>query len=99
MRLDGHSGKRERPWIAELAVDHVRAVATACCAEKTAVGFEPYGRRGETERGQFRGDNAALCRPPGVKRLGHGAEVLAQAAGLACRQAQCAARGFAIELE
>src|SRR2546428_14141784 len=77
MRLDGHTRKRERPRIAELAVDHVRAVAAACRAEKTAVRFEPHGRCGKSERSQLRRDHAAFRRAAGVKRPGQCAEVLA----------------------
>ena len=80
-------------------MDHLRAVATACRAEKTTVGFESDGRRGETQRGELGGDNAALRRAAGVKWLGHGAEVLPQPAGLACAQAQGATGGFTVEFE
>ena len=99
MRLDRDAGKGEGPRIAELAVDHLGAVAAARRAEEAAIGFQAVGRRSEAERRQLRRDDAAFGRASGMKRLGHGAEVLAQAAGLSGAQAQRAPRGFAIEAE
>ena len=99
MRLDRDARKRERPGIAELAVDHFRAVAATRRTEEAAVRFQPSGRRGEAERRQLRGDDAAFGGATGVKRLGHRPEVLAQAAGLRGGDTQRAPRRFAIEAE
>ena len=91
MRLDRHAGERERPRIAELAVDHLGAVAAAGGAKETAVGFESVRRGGEAERRELGGDHAALRRAAGVERLGHRAEVLAQARRLRGADAQARA--------
>src|SRR5206468_3561571 len=40
MRLDGYARKRERPRVAELALDHLRAVAATGRAEEPAIGFD-----------------------------------------------------------
>jgi len=67
--------------------------------EETAAGFEDDRRRGETELGQFRGEDAAFACAACMKRLRHGAEILAQPRGLARGKPQRAPRAFAIEAE
>ncbi len=99
MRLDRNPGKGEGPRIAELAVDHVGAVATARGPEEPPVGFEAGQRSRKSERRQLRRHHAAFGGASGMEGLGHGAEVLAQSGGLCGAQAQSAARGFAIESE
>src|SRR6266550_12687 len=63
-------------------------------ARKKPIGLEAVGRGSEAERCQLGGNDAALGRAAGVKRLGHRAEVLAQSAGLRGPEAQRASRRF-----
>src|SRR2546423_2105689 len=99
MRLDRDTGEGEGPWIAELAVDHAGAIAPTRGPKKSPVGLQSVRRCSKTERRHLGGDYAAFGGASRMKRLGHGAEVFAQSGGLRGAQAQCAARGFAIEAE
>ena len=83
MRLDRNARESERPRIAELAVERVRVVAAAGGLEKAAPGFENDRGRGEAELRELGRNYAAFARAAGVKGLHHGAEVFAQARGLA----------------
>ncbi len=99
MRLDRDPGKSEGPRIAELAVDHVGAVAAARGPEKSPVRLQTVERGGEPERRQLGSHDTAFGGASRMKRLGHGTEVFAQAGGLGRAQAQGPPRGFAIESE
>src|SRR6185369_12967952 len=61
MRLDRHAGERERPRIAELALDRLRIVAAAGCLEKAAACLEYDRRGGEPELRELGGDHAAFA--------------------------------------
>src|SRR5262249_17381583 len=99
MRLDGHAGRRERPWISKLAVDHLAAVAASRSAKGAAIRLQADRRSREPERGELRCNNAAFRGAAGVKGLGHGAEVFAQAAGLAATDTQGATRALAVQAQ
>ena len=88
VRLDRDARERECPRIAELAFDRLRVVAAARRLEEAAAGFEHDRRRGPAERGELGRDDSRFRRAPGMKRLGHRAEVLAQPRGLARRDAE-----------
>src|SRR4051812_24044042 len=83
MRLDRDARVREGPRRTESSVDHARVVAAAGCAEEAALGLEDVPRGGEPVAREGSREDAALGRTTGVERLGHRAEVLAQAARLA----------------
>ena len=99
MRLDRYARKRERPRIAELAIDHFDAVSAARRAEEAALAFEAVRRRREAERRQLRSDDAALGCAPGVKRFRHRAEIFAQSSGLRRAETQCAPRRVTIKIQ
>src|SRR3989449_4735897 len=99
VRFDRNAGEGERPRVAELAFDRPRVEPAARRLEETAAGFEDDRRRGETELGQFRGEDAAFARAACMKGLRHRAEILAQPRGLARGKPQRAPRAFAIEAE
>ena len=90
-------GKRESPGIAELAFDRLRVVAAARRLEEAAAGFEHDRRRGPAERGEIGRDDARFGGAPGMERLGHRPEVLAQSRRLARRDAERAARLLDVE--
>src|SRR6266516_1781969 len=78
-RLDGDSGRAESPRIAELVLNRVEIITAARGMEKAARRFQYLVGGGPAELRQIGGDNARLCCTPGMKRLGHGAEILTQA--------------------
>src|SRR2546422_5816429 len=78
VRLDRNAGEGEGPRVAELAFDRPRVEPAARRLEETAAGFEDDRRRGETELGQFRGEDAAFARAACMKGLRHRAEILAR---------------------
>ena len=99
MRLDRDAGEGEGPRIAEPPIDRLGAIATARGTEKSTLGLQSVRRCSKAKRRHLRRDYAAFGGASRMKRLGHGAEVFAQSGGLRGAQAQCAARGFAIETE
>ncbi len=99
VRLDRHAGEGERPRVAELALDRFRVIPAPRGFHETAPRLQHDGRRSPAEAGEIGGDNSAFGRAARVKRLGHGAEVLAQAGGLAGAYAQRAARLLDVEPE
>ena len=92
VRLDRDAGEGEGPRVAELAVDRGGVVAAARRLEEAAAGFQHDRRRGPAELREFRRDDAALGGAARMERLGHGAEVLAQARRLARADAERAPR-------
>ena len=100
MRLDRDAGEvRRSTALPSLPSIISRLVAAAGRVEEAAAGFEDDGRRGPAERRELRRDDAALGGAPGVERLGHRAEVLAQPAGLAGADAERAPRLLDVEAQ
>src|SRR5690348_5232088 len=79
--LDGDAGRDKSPGISE--VEGVGIEAAAGGMEEAVFGFENVVAGGPAEQGKIGSDNTGLGGMSGVKGLGHGAEVLAEARGLA----------------
>src|SRR6185369_6369356 len=99
MRLDRNARESKGPRIAELAFDRLRVVAAAGGLEKAAPGFENDRGRGEAEPRELGRNDTAFARASGVKGLHHGAEIFAQAGGLARGNAKRAPRLFEIQTQ
>ena len=73
-----------------------------CAAEIIGIplaSFDYVGVRGKAFGGQLGCDNAIACDLPGMKGLGHGAEVAAQTSGFRTSDTQCHAGALHIELQ
>ena len=90
IRLDRDAGPHDRVRVPELADDAigVEAVAVAEYLEEAPRRIERILAAGEAARGQLRGDDAVLRGAAHVQRLGHGAEVHANAGRRACGDRQ-----------
>ena len=80
MRLDRDAGISQRPGLAEAADDRVRIEAAAFGLKESERRFQNIVGGGPAERGEIGGDGAVFRGVPGLKRLGHGAEIVAEAA-------------------
>src|SRR5215471_20342433 len=80
--LDGDSRGSKRPGAPEFIHDCGRIVGATESMKKSTGSFENALGAGPADIGQFCRKDADLGCMTGVKRLHHGAEILAQAAGL-----------------
>src|SRR5262245_2860829 len=97
--LDRDAGMVEGPRPAELAIDGGRIETAAGGVEEAALGLEDVGGSRPPEGGELGGHHSALGGASGVEWLGHRAEVLAQAGGLAGGDPEGSRRRFRIEPE
>src|SRR5579871_880125 len=80
-RFDGDPGRNKRPGISEAKGAGIETSTSG--VKKTVVGFEDVVAGGPAEQSEIEGDDAPLSGVPGVKGLGHRAEILAKAGSLA----------------
>ena len=90
--LDRNSGILEGPRLAQLIDDRRGIVGSAISVKEASLRFQNLLGAGPAEGGQIGGYHPALSRMTGLKRLHHGAEVLAQARSLAGSDRKCAGR-------
>ena len=99
--LDRHAGRHDAVRIARAADDPIRieAAAEAEDLEEAPRSVERVLAAGEAARGELRGDHAVLRGAPDVQRLGHGAEVHADAGAHARGDRDRVRRALRVETE
>ena len=86
--LNGNSGRGQGPRVAEPVHDGARIESAAGSLKETERSFQDVGSSGPAQRRKIHGHGAVLSGVPGVERLGHGAEIVAQSSALCRRHAQ-----------
>ena len=97
IRLDRYTRLDDRPGFAEALKSFLGADAAALDGEKTPGTIQRIGICGEAARGQQRRGNAIFRGAADMERLGHGAEVTADAGGEAGGDAKAAAQLIALQ--
>src|SRR2546428_1955572 len=86
--LNGNSGRGKGPRVAEPVHDGARIESAAGSLKEAESYFQNIGRGGPAQSRKIHGDGAIFGGVPGVERLGHGAEIVAQSSALCRRHAQ-----------
>src|SRR5580692_8106340 len=82
MRLDRHARRSKRPWLAEAPHDRIRIEAAAFGLKESERRFQNIHGSGPSERCEICGHSPVFGGVSRLKRLGHGTEIIAEAAAL-----------------